>query len=33
MTRDEWIARAVRAGAPSEDYADSLYMAYTDDGV
>ena len=32
MTREEWIKRCVTAGAPSEDYADSLYMAYTDDG-
>lgn len=32
MDRSEWIKRAVAAGAHSEDYADSLYLAYTDDG-
>jgi len=32
MTKEEWIERAVKAGAPTNDYADSLYLAYTDDG-
>lgn len=30
MTREDWIKRAVVLGAPSEDYADTLFLAYGD---
>lgn len=30
--KSDWIARCMTAGAKTEDHADTLYLAYTDDG-
>ena len=32
LTKEEWIKRLMDAGIPTEDVADTIYMAYTDDG-
>ena len=31
--KDDWIKRCMAAGALTEDHADTLYWAYTDEGI